>query len=168
MQRCDVTWLICVRDTTAFHKYGMSDLEVRAGDTGCDLFEERLLHPDELRRLDHVQDLLDLPEEHHLDTRDNTHIRGYSSEDRQAPPTSTSCTSAVSPLSACRFLASTWAALWWSGEKIWSPLKPINTAANHSAGWMAGIHLYRRHVLIIIPLAVRLSLHRCTYLQDGD
>lgn len=45
-------------------------LEVRAGDTGCDLFEERLLDPDELRWLDHVQDLLNLPQEHHL----NTHI----------------------------------------------------------------------------------------------
>lgn len=43
-------------------------LEVRAGDTGCDLFEERLLDPDELRRLDHIQDLLNLPQEHHLDT----------------------------------------------------------------------------------------------------
>lgn len=44
-------------------------LEVRAGDTGCDLFEERLLHPDELRWFDHIQDLLNLPQEHHLITR---------------------------------------------------------------------------------------------------
>lgn len=49
-------------------------LEVRAGDTGCDLFEEWLLDPDELRRLDHVQDLLDFPQEHHLDAHDNTHV----------------------------------------------------------------------------------------------
>lgn len=41
-------------------------LEVRAGDAGSYLFEERLLNPDELRRLYHIQDLLDLPEEHHL------------------------------------------------------------------------------------------------------
>lgn len=44
-------------------------LEVRAGDTGRDLFEERLLDPDELRRLDHVQDLFNLPQEHHLNTK---------------------------------------------------------------------------------------------------
>lgn len=44
-------------------------LEVRAGDTGCDLLEERLLDPDELGRLDHVQDLLDLAQKHHLDAK---------------------------------------------------------------------------------------------------
>lgn len=48
---------------------GCGYLEVRAGDAGCDLLEERLLHPDELRRLDHIQDLLDLPQEHHLNTQ---------------------------------------------------------------------------------------------------
>lgn len=42
---------------------------MRAGDTGRDLFEERLLDPDELGRLDHVQDLFDLPQEHHLSTK---------------------------------------------------------------------------------------------------
>lgn len=47
-------------------------LEVRAGDTGSDLLEERLLDPDELRRLNHIQDLLNLPKEHHLYT--NAHI----------------------------------------------------------------------------------------------
>lgn len=47
-------------------------LEVRAGDAGCDLFEERLLHPDELRRLDHIQDLFNLPQEHHLNTHTHT------------------------------------------------------------------------------------------------
>lgn len=47
-------------------------LEMRAGDTGCDLFEERLLDADELRRLDHIQDLLNLSQEHHLKTHQNT------------------------------------------------------------------------------------------------
>lgn len=46
---------------------------MRAGDAGCDLFEERLLHPDELRRLDYIQDLLDLSQEHHLKTHAHTH-----------------------------------------------------------------------------------------------
>lgn len=49
-------------------------LEMRAGDTGCDLFEERLLDADELRRFDHIQDLLNLPQEHHLKTHQNTHF----------------------------------------------------------------------------------------------
>lgn len=44
-------------------------LEVRAGDTGCDLLEKRLLDPDKLGWLDHVQDLLDLAEKHHLDVK---------------------------------------------------------------------------------------------------
>lgn len=44
-------------------------LEVRAGDAGCDLLEERLLDPDELGRLDHVQDLLDLAEKHYLNAK---------------------------------------------------------------------------------------------------
>ena len=44
------------------------NLEVRAGDAGSDLFEESLLNSDELRRLDHIQDLLDLSQEHHLQT----------------------------------------------------------------------------------------------------
>lgn len=49
-------------------------LEVRAGDAGCDLLEERLLDPDELGWLDHVQDLLDLAEKHYLNakTRDSS------------------------------------------------------------------------------------------------
>lgn len=47
-------------------KGGATDLEVRAGHASGDLFEERLLDLDELRGLDHVQDLLQLPEEHHL------------------------------------------------------------------------------------------------------
>lgn len=49
-------------------------LEVRAGDAGRDLFEERLLDPDELRRLDHIQDLLNLPQEHHLNTQTCTFL----------------------------------------------------------------------------------------------
>lgn len=44
-------------------------LEVRAGDAGCNLFEEGLLDPDELGGLDHIQDLLDLPQEHHLNSK---------------------------------------------------------------------------------------------------
>lgn len=38
-----------------------SDLEVWAGDTSGDLFEERLLDLDELCWFDDVQDLLQLP-----------------------------------------------------------------------------------------------------------
>ena len=49
-------------------------LEVRAGDAGCDLFEERLLHSDELRWLDYIQDLLDLSQEHHLKTHAHTQV----------------------------------------------------------------------------------------------
>lgn len=49
-------------------------LEMRAGDTSRDLFEERLLDADELRRLDHIQDLLNLPQEHHLKTQQKTHF----------------------------------------------------------------------------------------------
>ena len=39
---------------------------MRAGDALGDLLEERLLDLDELSGLDHVEDLLDLTEEHHL------------------------------------------------------------------------------------------------------
>ena len=39
---------------------------MRAGDALGDLLEERLLNLDELSGLDHVQDLLDLTQEHHL------------------------------------------------------------------------------------------------------
>lgn len=46
---------------------------MRAGDASGDLFEERLLDTDELRGFDHVQDLLDLSEEHHLETQQSTH-----------------------------------------------------------------------------------------------
>lgn len=52
---------------------GAAYLEVRAGDASGDLFEERLLDADELRWLDYVQDLLDLSEEHHLETQQSTH-----------------------------------------------------------------------------------------------
>lgn len=49
-------------------------LEVWARDAGGDLLEERLLDPDELGRLDHVQDLLDLAQKHDLEatTRDSS------------------------------------------------------------------------------------------------
>lgn len=49
-------------------------LEVRAGDASGNLFEQRLLDADELRRLDHVQDLLDLSKEHHLKTQQSAHF----------------------------------------------------------------------------------------------
>lgn len=52
---------------------GFVYLEVRAGDASGDLLEERLLDANELRRLDHVQDLLDLSEEHHLETQQSSH-----------------------------------------------------------------------------------------------
>jgi hypothetical protein len=44
----------------------LSDLKVRTRDAFGNLFEERVLDLDELCGLNHVQDLLDLPEEHHL------------------------------------------------------------------------------------------------------
>lgn len=43
-----------------------SDLKVGAGDAVGDLFKKWLLHTDELRWLDHIQYLLNLPQEHHL------------------------------------------------------------------------------------------------------
>lgn len=43
---------VCVVFVGIFHP--LYYLEVRAGDTGCYLLEERLLDPDELRRLYHV------------------------------------------------------------------------------------------------------------------
>ena len=42
---------------------------MRAGDALGDLLEERLLNLDELSGLDHVKDLLDLTQEHHLQNR---------------------------------------------------------------------------------------------------
>ena len=47
----------------------------------------------------------------------------------------------ISPLSACRFLASISAALWWSEQKTSITLMEINTADISSAGWLAIIHL---------------------------
>lgn len=44
-------------------------LEVRAGDASGDLFKKWLLDANKLRRLDHVQDLLYLSEEHHLEVQ---------------------------------------------------------------------------------------------------
>ena len=41
-------------------------LKVWTGDALGDLLEERLLDLDELSGLDHVEDLLDLTQEHHL------------------------------------------------------------------------------------------------------
>ncbi len=49
-----------------------ADLEMRAGDAGSNLFEQRLLHTDKLRWFNHVQNLLDLPQEHHLGSHDRT------------------------------------------------------------------------------------------------
>ena len=43
-----------------------SYLEVRAGDTFGNLFEQRFLDLDKLSWLNHVQNLLDLAQEHHL------------------------------------------------------------------------------------------------------
>lgn len=45
-------------------------LKVRARDARCDLFEERFLNPNELRRLNDIQDLLYLPQEHHLNAQE--------------------------------------------------------------------------------------------------
>jgi len=52
----------------------MSDLKVRTRNAFGDLFEERVLDLDELRRLDHVQDLFDLSEEHHLQSNNDKSI----------------------------------------------------------------------------------------------
>lgn len=83
-----------------------ADLEMRAGDTGCDLFEERLLDPDELRGFNHVQDLLDLPQEHHLN-RQRIFFFFFADQDKPLGLSKYFLASAPSPLSACRFLAST-------------------------------------------------------------
>lgn len=53
---------------------GVTDLEVWAGDTSGDLFEEGLLDLDKLRGLNNVQDLLQLPQKHHL-RGDTTGVR---------------------------------------------------------------------------------------------
>lgn len=74
MVNIELVLTACLKTTVGFEKaLGAVYLEVRAGDAGGDLFEERLLDADELRRLDHVQDLLDLSEEHHLETQHGTH-----------------------------------------------------------------------------------------------
>lgn len=84
------------------------NLEVRAGDAGCDLFEERLLDPHKLRWLDHIQDLLDLPQKHHLNTHTQHIVYKKIQISKNAPgDLFYFFISAVSPLSACRFLAST-------------------------------------------------------------
>ena len=48
---------------------------MRTRDAFSDLFEERVLDLDKLSRLDHVEYLLDLPEEHHLQ-HDDSHQQG--------------------------------------------------------------------------------------------
>ena len=50
-------------------------LEMRTRDTFSNLFEERLLDLDELGGLDHVQNLLDLAQKHHLKIISCTHVR---------------------------------------------------------------------------------------------
>lgn len=52
---------ICALDTGSLQNGAVTDLEVWAGDTSGDLFEERLLDLDELRRFNNIQDFLQLP-----------------------------------------------------------------------------------------------------------
>lgn len=73
---------------------------MRAGDAGCDLLEERLLDPDELGWLDHVQDLLDLAEKHYLNAKtcDSSAQNNGGTKPFEGPR-------CCSPLSVCTFWA---------------------------------------------------------------
>lgn len=70
----------------------MTDLEVWAGDTSGDLFEEGLLDLDKLRRLDDVQDFLQLTQKHHL-RGNTTQVTIHAHADTPNRPRSQSLTS---------------------------------------------------------------------------
>lgn len=111
LRRSEPDWFL---SKPVWMRRGGFHLEMRAGDAGCDLLEERLLDPDELGWLDHVQDLLDLAEKHYLNAKPrDSSARNLKGKKKTMLEGCRCC----SPLSACTFWANIWAALWWSAGR---------------------------------------------------
>ena len=66
---------VCVR-TCVHASMQLTNLKVGAGDTLCQLSEERLLHLDKLGGVNYVQNLLHLPKIHHLEEEEEGGGRG--------------------------------------------------------------------------------------------